>query len=160
MTHVDIYTDGACKGNPGPGGWAAILLCNHHSKIISGCDPDTTNNKMELQAVISGLAALTRPCEVTIYTDSQYISNAINLGWLNHWKSGGWHTASGKHVKNVEYWKSLLELLDIHQVEFVWVKGHAGNVYNEQCDTIAVAESQKAAAAQQTFLPTDFSDLL
>lgn len=160
MTHVDIYTDGACKGNPGPGGWAAILLCNHHSKTISGCDPDTTNNKMELQAVISGLAALTRPCEVTIYTDSQYISNAINLGWLNHWKSGGWHTASGKHVKNVEYWKSLLKLLDIHQVEFVWVKGHAGNVYNEQCDTIAVAESQKAAAAQQTSLPTDFSDLL
>lgn len=160
MTHVDIYTDGACKGNPGPGGWAAILLCNQHSKTISGCDPDTTNNKMELQAVIRGLAALNRPCEVTIYTDSQYIANAINLGWLNHWKSSGWHTASGKRVKNVGYWKNLLKFLDIHQVEFVWVKGHAGNVYNEQCDAIAVAESQKAAAAQQSSLPTDFSNLL
>lgn len=160
MKHVDIYTDGACKGNPGPGGWAAILIYGEHTKTISGREKDTTNNKMELQAVISGLNALNQPCNVTVYTDSQYISNAINLGWLNHWKSGGWHTASGKHVKNVEYWKQLLELLDVHQVEFVWVKGHAGNVYNEQCDTIAVAESQKAATAQQTFLPTDFSDLL
>lgn len=146
MKSVDIYTDGACSGNPGPGGWAAILIYNGRRKEISGNDLHTTNNKMELLAVIQALSALKEPCQVTLYTDSQYICNAINLKWLQRWSYSGWKKADGKPVKNISLWRSLMELMDIHSVTFTWVKGHSGNTYNEQCDQLAVSESVKAQA--------------
>lgn len=143
MKHVEIYTDGACKGNPGAGGWAAVLLYGTVSKEISGGCANTTNNKMELTAVIESLKALKEPCNVTITTDSKYVSDAINKGWLNNWVKSGWVNSSKKPVKNVEMWKELLKLLNTHTVKFVWVKGHADCAYNVICDRLAVAESNK-----------------
>ena len=139
MKHVDIYTDGACSGNPGPGGFGAILVYNGKEKEISGGDPNTTNNRMELTAVIKALEALKEPCAVTLTTDSKYVSDGISLGWARSWKSKGWRKADGKPALNPELWDALLTLLDKHSVDFVWVKGHAGHPYNERCDALAVA---------------------
>ncbi len=138
MKHVDIYTDGACSGNPGPGGYGAILVYGGREKELCGGDKMTTNNKMELMAVIVALEALKEPCSVTVTTDSKYVSDGIVQGWAKSWKAKGWKKADGKPALNSELWEKLLSLLDIHEVEFVWVKGHAGHPYNERCDTLAV----------------------
>ena len=144
MEQVTIYTDGACSGNPGPGGWAAILIYGEHEKELSGGEKSTTNNRMELMGVISGLEALKRPCEVTLYTDSQYIERAINEGWLENWKKRGWRRKDGE-LKNPELWRRLDELLGVHAVKFYWVRGHAENEYNNRCDELAVRERDLAA---------------
>ena len=138
MKHVDIYTDGACSGNPGPGGYGAILVYNGKEKELCGGDKMTTNNRMELTAVIVALEALKEPCTVTLTTDSKYVSDGITQGWAMSWKAKGWKKADGKPALNTELWDKLLSLLEIHTVEFVWVKGHAGHPYNERCDTLAV----------------------
>ena len=146
MKRVTIYTDGACSGNPGPGGWGAILMYKDKSKEFSGAEAMTTNNRMELIAVISGLEALNEPCEVTLYTDSQYISNAINLGWLESWQQKGWKRKGGE-IKNLDLWVRLVPLLDKHNVTFEWVKGHSDNEYNNRCDALAVESYKKSSRA-------------
>lgn len=133
---VDIYTDGACSGNPGPGGWGSVLLYNGHRKELSGGLKDTTNNQMELQAVISAMEVLKHPCHVTIYTDSVYVMKGMTE-WLPQWKKRHWRTASKKPVKNVDYWKSLEAALATHKVEWQWVKGHSGVPENERADELA-----------------------
>ncbi len=143
MKKVDIYTDGACSGNPGPGGWGTILIYNRHEKEMSGGEAETTNNKMELTAVIKGLAALKEPCEVTVTTDSKYVCDAINQGWLSKWVTNNWRKADKKPVLNVDLWEQLLPLLNKHNVKFVWVKGHNDHPQNERCDKLAVAEYAK-----------------
>lgn len=142
MKQIKIYTDGACSGNPGPGGWGAILLYGDHLKEMSGGEADTTNNRMELTGVISALEALKESCEVTLYTDSQYIANAINLGWLFSWQKKGWRRKDGE-LKNPDLWQKLFTLLQKHEVTVIWVKGHAENEYNNRCDELAVTESRK-----------------
>lgn len=142
MKKVCIYTDGACSGNPGPGGWAAILRYNGHEKELSGGERETTNNRMELMAVISALTALKESCEVELWTDSQYIEKAINEGWLAGWKRRGWKRKGGE-LKNIELWQELDSLLSRHKVNFNWLKGHDGHEFNERCDTLAVAERDK-----------------
>lgn len=142
MKKVCIYTDGACSGNPGPGGWAAILRYNGHEKELSGGERETTNNRMELMAVISALTALKESCEVELWTDSQYIEKAINEGWLAGWKRRGWKRKGGE-LKNLELWQELDRLLGLHRVNFNWLKGHDGHEYNERCDALAVAERDK-----------------
>jgi len=142
MRKVTIYTDGACSGNPGPGGWGAILMYGKSKKELSGGELSTTNNRMELTAVIKALEALKEPCEVMLYTDSQYVANAINLGWLESWKSKGWKRKGGE-VKNLDLWITLVPLLEKHKVTFEWVKGHSDNEYNNRCDELAVMESRK-----------------
>ncbi|MDR2502271.1 MAG: ribonuclease HI [Oscillospiraceae bacterium] len=139
MKSIDIYTDGACSGNPGPGGWGAVLLYGAHKREISGGDRHTTNNRMELLGVIEALRALTEPCRVTLYTDSKYVADAINKRWLDSWVKKDFKrpAAQGGDVKNPELWRSLLPLLDTHSVSFVWVKGHADNEYNNRCDELA-----------------------
>ena len=146
MEEVTIYTDGACSGNPGPGGWAAILKAGEHKKEISGGEKSTTNNRMELTGVISALELLKRPCRVTLFTDSRYIEQAINEGWLRSWKAKGWKRKGGE-LKNIELWQRLDELLSIHSVTFRWVKGHAENEYNNRCDCLAVSERDKFAVS-------------
>ena len=141
MKKVHIYTDGACSGNPGPGGWGAILIYGDTEKELSGGEEHTTNNRMELISVITALEALREPCEVELYTDSQYVANAVTLGWLDSWRKRGW-TRKGGEVKNVDLWKKLVPLLAQHKVTFNWIKGHAENVYNERCDALAVAEAR------------------
>eukprot|EP01156_Anaeramoeba_ignava_P013855 Anaeramoba_ignava/a607666_14.p3 GENE.a607666_14~~a607666_14.p3 ORF type:complete len:153 (-),score=5.91 a607666_14:1491-1949(-) len=145
LKSVEIFSDGACSGNPGPGGWGAILRFNNIEKELSGFAKDTTNNKMELTAVISALEALKEPCKVKICTDSQYISNAFEKGWLENWKKNGWKTASKKPVKNKELWERLSSQADKHELTWEWVKGHAGHPENERCDALAVAERDKAS---------------
>ena len=142
MKNVEIYTDGACSGNPGPGGWGAVLIYNGVEKQLSGSEKETTNNRMELSAVITALKALKEPCNVTLTTDSKYVCDAINKGWLNSWKKNSWKKADKKPVLNIDLWQELLPLLDKHRVEFIWVKGHNGHKYNEICDKLAVAEYQ------------------
>ena len=142
MKQVTIYTDGACSGNPGPGGWAAILKYGAHEKELSGGEAQTTNNRMELLGAINGLQALKEPCAVDLYTDSQYLSNAINLGWLESWKKKNWKRKDGA-LKNVDLWQTLDGLLQTHTVTFHWVKGHAENAYNNRCDALAVMEREK-----------------
>ena len=143
MKHVEIYTDGACKGNPGPGGWSAVIVYGGAEKELSGGEAATTNNRMELIGAISGLGALKEPCEVTLYSDSKYLVDAVNLGWARSWKSRGWVKADKKPALNKDLWQKLLELLEIHKVTFIWVKGHAGHSYNERCDRLAVAEAER-----------------
>ena len=142
MKQVTIYTDGACSGNPGPGGWAAILKFGPYEKELSGGEAQTTNNRMELLGAINGLQALKEPCAVDLYTDSQYLSNAINLGWLEGWKKKNWKRKDGA-LKNVDLWQTLDGLLQTHTVTFHWVKGHAENAYNNRCDALAVMEREK-----------------
>ena len=143
MKRVELYTDGSCSGNPGPGGWGAILIYQGLEKELSGGAPATTNNRMELTGAIQGLAALKEPCQVELYTDSQYIASAINQHWLESWKKRGWKKADRSPVLNQELWQQLDEQLSRHQVTFHWVKGHADNAYNNRCDALAVAQTQK-----------------
>lgn len=139
MKNVEIFTDGACSGNPGPGGWGAILRYNGHEKELSGGEKNTTNNRMELTAVIKALGSLKEPCRVTLTTDSKYVSDAVNQGWVLSWQKNGWRKADKKPALNTDLWQKLLELLEIHDVKIVWVKGHAGHPENERCDELAVA---------------------
>ena len=139
MRHVDIYTDGACRGNPGAGGWGAVLVCDGREKELSGGEAITTNNRMELIAAISALSALKFPCEVTLTSDSKYLVDAIEKGWAVSWREKGWRRADKSPALNPDLWERLLELLEIHKVTFVWVKGHAGHPYNERCDALATA---------------------
>ena len=143
LKKVEIFTDGACKGNPGPGGWGAVLRYNGVEKEISGGEASTTNNRMELTAVIRALEMLKEPCEVVLCTDSQYVSNAIKLGWAKKWKSNNWMRNKKEKALNPELWDRLLSLCDIHNVEIIWVKGHAGHPENERCDRLAVAAAEK-----------------
>ena len=143
LTKVEIFTDGACSGNPGPGGYGTILRCGQHEKELSGGEEKTTNNRMELTAVIEGLKALNRPCDVTIYSDSQYVVNGITKGWAAGWKRNGWRKSDKKPALNADLWDALLTELEKHKVTFNWVKGHAGHPENERCDDLAVMESQK-----------------
>ncbi len=136
---VTIYTDGACSGNPGPGGWGVILSYKGHKKELSGGERQTTNNRMELTAVIKGLSALTRPCRVNIVTDSKYVVDAITLGWARKWRAQGWMRNKKEKALNPDLWETLLNLLDLHEVTFTWVKGHAGHPENERCDELAVS---------------------
>lgn len=142
MKKVCIYTDGACSGNPGPGGWAAILSCMGREKELSGGERETTNNRMEMRAVIEALSALKEPCEVELWTDSQYIARAINEGWLAGWKRRGWRRKEGE-LKNPELWQRLDALLGEHKVTVNWLRGHDGQEQNERCDALAVAERDK-----------------
>jgi ribonuclease HI len=143
---VYIYTDGACSGNPGPGGYGAILRYKNSQKEISGGEKSTTNNRMELTGVIKALEALKEPCRVRLYTDSQYIVNAVNNGWVKRWRDAGWMRNKKEPAQNSDLWERVLELLEIHEVEFFWVKGHAENEFNNRCDTLAVAEANKYSA--------------
>ena len=145
LTKVELFTDGACSGNPGPGGWGAILRHGKAEKELHGGEAETTNNSMELTAVIEGLRALKRPCDVTIYSDSQYVVNGIEKGWAEGWKRNGWRKADKKPALNADLWDALLTELEPHTVQFVWVKGHAGHPENERCDQMAVEESMKFA---------------
>lgn len=143
MKRVEIFTDGACSGNPGAGGWGAILRYNNVEKELSGGEADTTNNRMELTAVISALRALKEPCNITLYTDSRYVMDGIEK-WIQNWKQSGWKTANKKSpVKNIELWQELDTLRSAHEIRWVWVKGHAGHPENERCDELARTEAQK-----------------
>lgn len=140
---VEIFTDGACSGNPGPGGYGVILRYKGVSKELSGGEERTTNNRMELTAVITGLSALKEPCAVTLYSDSKYIIDAIQKGWAKKWRANVWMRNAKDPALNPDLWEKLLDLLEKHEVTFVWVKGHAGHPENERCDQLAVQESQK-----------------
>ncbi len=142
MKSVDIYTDGACSGNPGPGGWGAILKYGEVEKEISGGERMTTNNRMELMAAIASLSLLKEPCHVTLYSDSKYLVDSLTKGWVYSWEKNSF-VKKGKAVPNTDLWKSILMLVRKHEVEFVWVKGHAENPYNNRCDELAVAEWKK-----------------
>lgn len=143
MKKLDIYTDGACSGNPGKGGWGAVLVYKGTEKEISGAEKQTTNNRMELTAVIKALQLLKEPCEVNLTTDSKYVCDAVNKGWVYGWKKKGWIKSDKKPALNVDLWEELLEQLKIHDVTFNWVKGHNGHPYNERCDKLAVSEYQR-----------------
>lgn len=143
MKEVTIYTDGACSGNPGAGGWGTILVYKGKEKELSGGEAETTNNRMELTAVIEGLKALKEPCRVKIVTDSQYVSNGISLGWAESWRQNGWRKKDKKPALNPELWDVLLNEIAKHEVTIEWVRGHDGHPENERCDKMAVAESQK-----------------
>lgn len=142
MKHVDIYTDGACKGNPGPGGWAAILVFGSIEKEICGGELETTNNRMELLAVVKALSALKEPCNVNIFSDSKYFVDSLKLGRVYQWRSKGWKTANGK-ASNVDLWERILSLIKQHKVTPIWVKGHDGNSYNERCDKLASGKAKE-----------------
>lgn len=150
MKHVDIYTDGACRGNPGHGGWGAILVFRGKEKELFGGEAMTTNNRMELSAAIEALEALKEPCEVTLTSDSKYLTDAIQKGWARSWQANGWKKADRSHALNTDLWERLLALLEIHKVEFVWVKGHDGHPYNERCDKLATAFADRFADKNPT----------
>lgn len=140
---VQLYTDGACRGNPGAGGWAAILVYKDVVKEICGGEADTTNNRMELTAVIRGLAALKEPCDVILTSDSKYVIDALKLGWVYSWQKRGWRRADGKKALNDDLWRELVKEYERHSVTLVWVKGHNGHTYNERCDELATREADK-----------------
>lgn len=140
QSQVDIYTDGACSGNPGPGGWAAILKVGSFEKEISGFESDTTNNRMELMAAIKGLSELNRPCKVNLYSDSAYLVKAFNEKWLDNWQKNGWRNAAKQPISNSDLWQELLKLATEHTIKWIWIKGHADNPYNNRCDELAVQE--------------------
>ena len=142
MKEVYLYTDGACRNNPGRGGWGAILVYGKYEKELSGGEPLTTNNRMELLAVINGLKALKEPCSVKLYSDSKYVVDAFLQGWVYSWRNSGWRRGKEK-LKNPDLWAELYDLVEMHKVEFIWVKGHAGHEYNERCDERAQAEAAK-----------------
>ncbi len=156
MKEVTVYTDGGCSGNPGPGGWAAVLLYGERRREISGGEPATTNNRMELQAAIEALSSLKEPCRVRLYTDSQYVREGISR-WLAGWKRRGWRTQDKKPVKNAALWRRLDELAVRHQIEWKWLKGHAGHEHNERCDVLAGAQM---AAIRQAHSPARLEELL
>ncbi len=143
MKEVSIYTDGACSGNPGPGGWAAILCYKGQEKVLSGGEKETTNNRMELTAALKALEVLKEPCRVTLKSDSRYLVDAVTKGWAKGWRAKGWMRNAKEPAKNPELWEALLQQLEKHEVQFVWVKGHAEDPYNDRCDRLAVAESKK-----------------
>ncbi len=138
MKKVQLYTDGACRGNPGRGGWGAILVYGRHEKELSGGEAETTNNRMELMAAIEGLSALKEPCEVTLYSDSKYVVDAFLMGWVEAWRAAGWRRGRDE-LKNPDLWERLYELTKKHTLTFVWVKGHNGHDYNERCDALATS---------------------
>ncbi len=144
MKKVSIYTDGACKGNPGPGGYGTILVYNGREKELTSGFIETTNNRMELTAAIVGLEALRESCQVVLYSDSKYLVDSITKGWVYGWKKKGWKKSDGSSALNVDLWQKLLPLLEAHSVEFVWVKGHDGHIFNERCDALAVSSAEKA----------------
>ena len=146
MKEVSLYTDGACRGNPGRGGWGAILVYGKFEKEMSGGEPLTTNNRMELMAAIEGLGALKESCRVTLYSDSKYLVDAFNEGWVYGWRDRGWRKADKSPTLNVDLWETLLALLEKHRVTFIWVKGHAGHPYNERCDRLATAFADRFVA--------------
>ena len=137
MRKVTIYTDGACSGNPGPGGYGTVMLHGEHRRELSGGEPQTTNNRMEIMAVIVGLEALKQPCEVELYSDSRYVVDAIEKGWVTRWRQNNWMRNKKEAALNVDLWERMLPLLDTHNVTFHWVKGHAGHLENERCDELA-----------------------
>ena len=143
MKTVTIYTDGACSGNPGPGGWGAILMYGEHKKELSGGEAQTTNNRMELTAVITALEALREPCVVELWSDSKYVIDGLSKGWAKGWRARGWVKGDKKPALNPDLWERLLDLLEVHQLRCHWVKGHAENEFNNRCDQMAVAESRK-----------------
>ena len=143
MKRIEIFTDGACKGNPGPGGWCAILRYNGVEKVISGGEKETTNNRMELSAVLFALKALKEPCHITLQSDSKYVLDSLSKGWVYGWQKKGWKKSDGKPALNVDLWQPLLEEIRKHELEYVWIKGHAGHPENERCDELAVMESKK-----------------
>ena len=140
---VKLYTDGACSGNPGPGGYGAILIYKGIEKEVSGGELNTTNNKMEIMAVLKGLEMIKEPCIVTVYSDSAYVVNSVQMGWLESWRKNNWRKADKSKVKNIDLWERLIELMNIHEVTFVKVKGHSDNEYNNRCDRLAVSEREK-----------------
>ena len=146
MKQVEIYTDGACRGNPGRGGWGAILVFRGVEKELCGGEMETTNNRMELTAAISALSALREPCRVTLTSDSKYMIDAITKGWAESWRAKGWRKADKSPALNVDLWEQLLALLKIHDVTFVWVKGHDGHPYNERCDKLATTYADGLSA--------------
>lgn len=143
MKRIEIFTDGACKGNPGPGGWCAILRYNGVEKMISGGEKETTNNRMELSAVLFALKALKEPCHITLQSDSKYVLDSLSKGWVYGWQKKGWKKSDGKPALNVDLWQQLLTEISKHEIEYVWIKGHAGHPENERCDAQAVKESEK-----------------
>lgn len=143
MKQIEMFTDGACSGNPGPGGWGTILRYQGREKELSGGESQTTNNRMELSAVINGLEALKEPCEVKVTTDSRYVVDGITKGWARSWRADGWRRKDKKPALNPDLWERLLELTEKHSVSFNWIKGHAGHAENERCDALAVAQSKK-----------------
>ncbi len=143
MKNIKMYTDGACKGNPGAGGYACILVYGENEKVLSGGERETTNNRMELSAVIAGLEALKEPCAVEVISDSKYVVSAINEGWLRSWVKNNWKKSDKKPVLNVDLWQRFIEVSAKHEITFTWVRGHNGHDYNERCDTIAVSEAEK-----------------
>lgn len=143
LSEVEIFTDGACSGNPGPGGWGAVLRAGTHEKELSGGAANTTNNRMELSAVIAALSALKRPCKVMLTSDSKYVIDAVTKGWAKKWRANNWVKSDKKPALNADLWEELLRLLEIHDVTFIWVKGHAGHPENERCDRLAVEQSMK-----------------
>lgn len=146
MKQVTIYTDGSSLGNPGPGGWGVVLEYQGREKELSGGEPATTNNRMELTAIIEGLSALKEPCEVTLYSDSQYAVKAIEQGWAKQWRQNGWKKADKKPALNADLWQRVLDLLEQHTIHLVWVKGHAGNPKNERCDVLATTYAKALQA--------------
>ncbi|ACV62249.1 Ribonuclease H [Desulfofarcimen acetoxidans DSM 771] len=145
MSQVEIYTDGACSGNPGPGGYGVVLKYGDKIKELSAAYRKTTNNRMEILAAIIGLEALRRPCTVTLYSDSQYLVNAMTKGWVKRWKANNWMRNKQEAAKNIDLWERMLPLLEQHQVDWVWVKGHADNYYNNRCDFLAVRAIKEQA---------------
>lgn len=143
MKTVEIFTDGACKGNPGPGGWGALLRMGKHEKELSGGEADTTNNRMEMTAVIRALNALIEPCEVTLYTDSRYVIDGMTK-WIHGWKKNGWVSASKKPVRNADLWHDLIEAAATHRIDWQWVRGHSGHVENERVDRLACDAAEAA----------------
>mgnify|MGYP002230954800 CR=1 FL=1 len=143
MKHVTIYTDGACSGNPGPGGWGAILEYKGVRKEISGGEAETTNNRMELMGIIRALEQLKEPCDITFCSDSKYVMDGLSKGWAKGWKARGWKKADKKPALNPDLWDRLLALTEVHSLRYHWVKGHAENAYNNRCDELAVAESRR-----------------
>lgn len=144
MKEVEVFTDGACQGNPGPGGYAALLVYGDKKRTIAGGFKRTTNNRMELMAAIAGLEALRYPCSVTLWTDSKYLADSVRLGWAKSWRAKGWKLKSGEPAKNVDLWIRLLDLLEKHKVDFQWVKGHDGHEENELCDALSVEQAKRA----------------
>lgn len=147
MKRVEIFTDGACKGNPGPGGWGALLRLGQHEKELSGGDPDTTNNRMEMTAVIQALSALIEPCQVDLYSDSKYVIDGITK-WVHGWQKRGWVNASKKPVRNADLWHDLIEITAKHQIEWHWVKGHSGHAENDRVDQLASDAAERIASEE------------
>ena len=149
MKHVAIYTDGACSGNPGPGGWGAILVYNGAEKVLSGGEAETTNNRMELTAFLEALRQLKEPCEIDLYSDSQYVINGLEKGWAKGWRARGWKKADKSPALNPDLWAPLLAESEKHKITYHWLKGHAGHPENERCDRLAVEQSKKYGGRQQ-----------